>query len=390
MTIQELKQKYNGYQIEMRRYFHQHPEASNQEVNTAARIREELDKIGVKWRECAKTGTLAVIEGKEPGKTILLRADIDALAVNEATGAEYASCVPGLMHACGHDCHISMLLTAAHMLNDLKDQMKGRVVLCFQPAEEVGSGANAMIADGALEGVDAAFGMHVWWNVDAGKVGICHGPAFASGDHFEIEIFGRDGHGAEPQAACDATVMAAAVVQNLQTVVSRETTPIDTAVVTVGKMSSGTRWNVISGYAKLEGTTRTFQPEVQKRFPEQLERIARETCRAMRGDAKLTYEALVPVTVNDKAFCDIVAEAAKKAMGPEAPVEVPPTMGGEDFSNFINRVPGAIVFLGIRNEACGAIYPQHHSKYQVDESALVGGAALYTQVACDYLGFEIK
>ena len=286
MTLQELMTRWNGYQIEMRRWFHQHPEESTKEVRTAERIRAELDRAGIPWRPCGLgTGTLARIEGAQPGRTILLRGDIDALSVNEETGLPYASEVPGVMHACGHDCHISMLLTAAMIVNEIRDRLKGTIVFAFQPAEELGLGARAMIEEGALEGVDACFGMHVWSDYPAGTVALRKGPMMASGDQFKIHVRGKSTHGAQPQLGADALIMGAAIAQNLQTIVSRETYPGDTAVVTVGKFHSGTRFNVVAGTAELEGTTRTFSPAVRDRFEEQITRIARSTAEAMRGTA---------------------------------------------------------------------------------------------------------
>ena len=386
MNIQELVEKYGDYQIEMRRWFHRHPEPSCEEKATAAKIREELDRMGVKWRQCGlETGTMAVIEGRAPGRTIMLRGDIDGLSVTEKTGLEFASENPGMMHACGHDCHISMLLTAAKILNDMKGEFTGRVVLAFQPAEENGKGAKAMIADGVLEGVDACFGQHVWWDYPAGTVAVCEGAAFASCDMFEIDVTGKSGHGAEPQASHDATVMASAIVQNLQTIVSRETTPIDTAVVTVGTLESGTRWNVISGYAKMTGTTRSYSPEVQKKLPGQIERIAKMTAEALGGTAELHYECIVPVTYNDVTFAKCVKKSAAKLLGADAVVDAHPTMGGEDFARYQEKVPGVIAFMGIQNEACGACWPQHHDRFTVDESALIRGVGLYVQTALDFL-----
>lgn len=391
MTLEALQKKYNDYQVEMRRWFHQHPEKSEHEVETAKKIREELDRMGVKWRQCGhETGTLAVIEGKAPGKCILLRGDIDGLSVTEATGLPFASKNPGYMHACGHDNHISMMLTATAMLNEIKDQLQGRVVLVFQPAEEVGTGAKAMIEDGALEGVDACFSQHVWWNLPAGYLGLCRGASFAAGDRFEINITGKSGHGAEPESTHDASIMASAIVQNLQTIVSRETSPVDTCVVTVGTIESGSRWNVISGKARLTGTVRTYSPDVQKQVPERMRRIAGCTAEALGGKAEVIYEELVPATINDEGMLEVVKGAGEKLLGAERVAFVKPTMGGEDFAYFMQKVPGVMAFYGINNPECGACYPQHHEKYTVDESVLVKGAALYVQVALSYLGVDLK
>ncbi len=389
MDLKALEEKYESYQIEMRRHFHRYPEASGEEHDTARKIREELDKMGVEWRVCGMpTGTLATIKGARPGRTILLRGDIDALSVTEETGLSFASERPGLMHACGHDCHISMLLTAAKMLSDIRSELCGTVVLCFQPAEEIGLGAKKMVEDGAMDGVDAAFGIHVWSDIEAGKISVREGPTMASGDRFTIKVLGKAGHGAQPHLCADATVMAASIALNLQTVVSRETSPVDTAVVTIGELHSGTRFNVISGTAEMTGTTRCFSPEVRARFPEQIERIARETARSMRGDAEVTYEELVPPTVNDPAMAALVRKSAQKVLGDDCLYDYPPTMGGEDFSRYQEKAPGVMVFLGVRNEACGACWAQHHGRYTVDEDVLVKGAALHVRVALDFLGTE--
>ncbi len=386
MDIKALAQKYNDFLITQRRWFHQHPEVSEKEFETSKRIKEELDKLGVAWRPCGlETGVLATIKGAHPGKTILLRGDIDALTVQEETGYEFASCNPGVMHACGHDCHISMLLTAAAMLNEIKDELHGTVVLAFQPAEEVATGAKSMIEQGCLDGVDAAFGMHVWSDFEGGKVAVRTGAAMASGDRFDIEVIGKGGHGAAPHQCVDAAVISAAIVQNLQTGVSREINPVDTAVITVGTINAGTRWNVVAGSATLTGTTRCFNRDVRDYFPTFIERVATQTAHAMRGDAKVTYTKLVPPTINDAALADMVRGSAKKVMGQDCLYDYPVTMGGEDFAYYQEKVPGVMVMLGIRSEACDAVYPQHSGHYKVDESALIKGALLHTQVAYDFL-----
>lgn len=382
--------KYAGYQVEMRRHFHQHPEESGKEVKTAEKIRAELDRAGIAWRVCGReTGTLARIEGARPGRTILLRGDIDALSVQEETGLPFASCVPGVMHACGHDCHISMLLTAAMMMNELRDQLAGTVLFAFQPAEEIGSGAEWMIADGALEGVDACFGMHVWSDYPAGKVGLRRGPMMASADHFTINVTGKATHGAQPQLGMDATIASAAIVQNLQSIVSRELDPSQTAVVTVGKLVSGTRFNVVSGSAVMEGTTRTFSPAVRRHLEESMKRIVECTAGALRCQAELKYNTLVPTTINDPKVVDVAEGAVKKIFGEDAAIEADLQMGAEDFAYYQEKIPGAMVLVGVRNEACGSVWPQHHGRYTVDESVLIKGAALHVQTALDFLGVEL-
>ena len=369
----------------MRRYFHTNPEVSGKEYNTSERVKKELDGIGVPWRKCGlETGVLATIQGARPGRTILIRGDMDALTVKEETGLPYASVNEGVMHACGHDCHTSMLLTAAHILNDMKGELCGTVRLAFQPAEEAATGAKSMIEEGAMDGVDACFGIHVWSDVPSGKVSVEAGPRMASADQFKIDITGKGGHGAAPHQCIDAAVAASAVVSNLQTVISREINPVDPAVITVGLMQVGTRWNVVPEYAHLEGTTRCFSEDVWKRFPEMMDRIVTETARTFRADAKLDYIRLVPPTINDETISAIAQNAVKKVVGVDANALSDKTTGGEDFAYFMEKAPGAIALLGVRNEACDAVYAQHSGKYRVDENALLYGAMLYAQVAMDF------
>ena len=374
------------YVIEMRRYFHAHPEVSTKEYETSKRIGEELTKMGLEWRHCGlETGIVCDVKGKFPGKTFMIRADIDALTVTEDTGLPFTSQNPGVMHACGHDCHIAVMLGAAKMLSELRDQIHGMVRICFQPAEETAQGAKSMVEQGALEGVSACFGLHVWSDADAGKVSIDAGPRMASGDKFTIDVIGKSGHGAQPHHCVDATVVAAAIIQNLQSMVSREIDPTQTAVVTVGTVTSGSRWNVISGSAHMEGTTRCFDPEVRQNFPKVIERIAKNTAAAYRADAKVTYDFLVPPTINNPAIVPYAQGAAKEIFGDDWDAHYGVTMGGEDFSYFLEKVPGCFALLGVRSEAADSVYPQHSCHYKVDESALIKGSMLHVMTALSYL-----
>ncbi len=385
MNIQETAAKYSDYLMEMRRHFHAHPEPSGKEYETSKRIKEELDKMGIAWRPCGlETGVLATIKGAKPGRTILLRGDMDALTVQEETGLPYASENPGVMHACGHDCHTATLLTAARVLNDLKEELCGTVVLAFQPAEEIAAGAKGMIEDGALNGVDGCFGIHVWSDIPAGKVALAAGPRMAAADQFIIDIQGKGGHGSAPHQCIDAVVTAAAMVNNLQTVVSRNTDPGDPAVITVGTMTAGSRWNVVAEYAHLEGTTRFFSRELQKSLPEMMQRVVDNTAATFGAKAKMEYIRLVPPTINDEAMTDLAIASAKKVMGEEAPVGIDRISGGEDFAFFMEKVPGAIALMGVGNAACDAVWPQHSGKYKVDENALINSVMLYAQVAFDF------
>lgn len=385
MDINQIAASYNDYLIEMRRHFHAHPEVSTKEYETSKTVKAELDKYGIEWRPCGlETGVLATIKGAKPGKTILLRGDMDALSVQEETGAPYASQNPGVMHACGHDCHTAAMLTAARVLNDHKDELCGTVKLAFQPAEEVAMGAKSMIEQGAMDGVDACFGIHVWSDVAAGKVSLEAGPRMAAADQFIINVHGRGGHGSAPHQCIDTAVVTSAIVQNLQTIVSREINPADAAVLTVGKIEAGSRWNVIAEYGTLEGTTRYYNPDFTALFEEAIGRVAAQTAASYRAEAKLDYIHLIAPTVNEPAFTELATKSAKKALGEDCLYHQPAVTGGEDFSFFLEKAPGAIAFMGVRNEAKGACWAQHHCKYDVDEDALINSVKLYVQVALDF------
>lgn len=389
MNIKETAQKYSDYVVDIRRKIHRNPELSTQEFETSKLVQEELDKIGVPYEICGElgTGVLATVKGALPGKTILIRGDMDALPVVEEADVPFKSEHEGKMHACGHDCHTSSLLTAAHILNDIKDELHGTVKLAFQPAEETAQGAKDMIAGGALEGVDGVYGMHVWSGVPVGTACASAGGRMASAGMFEIWVQGKGGHGAEPANCIDAITCTTAIVNSLQTIVSREFRPIDAAVLTVGKIDAGFRWNVIADKAYIAGTTRCFSNEINKAFPEKIERIAKGVAEAYRCTVECKFTDLVPPTVNHPFMASICEGAIKTILGEDANYDFEPTTGGEDFAFFIDAAPeqmGAICLLGVRNEAEGCCFEHHSPKFKVDESALVNAAALYCQVADDF------
>jgi amidohydrolase len=385
MNYEEVAKNYNEYQVAMRRYFHENPEISTKEYNTSKVVKDELTKMGVEWVPCGlETGVLATVKGAKPGKTILLRGDMDALSVTEESGVEYASKNEGVMHACGHDCHISMMLTAAKILNDHKDELCGTVKLAFQPAEEVALGAKSMVENGAMDGVDGCFAIHVWSDVESGHISCDAGPRMAAAYQYAINIKGKGGHGAAPHQCVDAAVVASAIVSDLQTIVSREIDPMDPAVVTVGVINVGERWNVVPEKGRIEGTMRCFSDYLWENLPKMVDRIAENAAKAFRAEVTTEYVRLVPPTNNNPVMADVAKNAAKKIMGEDAPVALPATMGGEDFAFFMEKAPGAVALLGVRNEECGAIWPQHSSHYRVDENALVKGAMLYVQTAMDF------
>lgn len=385
MDIKNMAAKYSDYIINIRRYFHEHPEVSGKEYNTSSVIKQELDKFGIPWIPCGlETGVLATIKGDRPGRTILLRADIDALAVTEKTGVPYASKVEGVMHACGHDCHAAMLLGAAQILNSVKDELCGTVKLAFQPAEETAVGAKAMVDSGAMEGVDACFGMHAWAGLPSGTLSCEPGPRMAATERFSIDIYGRGGHSSMPHQCVDALVVTAAIVQNLQSIVSREIDPNLPAVITAGKMSAGSRFNVIAETGHIEGTARCYDPEVFAKFPEQITRIATDTAAAYRAEVKVDCSCCTEVLINDEYMSSVVKAAAAQVLGTDAIMPHDLVPGGEDFTHFAKVKPGAFAYLGIVNPTLGAVWPHHSPKFTVDESALLRGAMIYAQVALNF------
>lgn len=385
MNVQEIAKEYKEYLIEMRRWFHQHPEIAEKEFETSARVKAELDKYGIAWKPCGlQTGVLATIVGAKPGKTILLRGDMDALPVTEETGAPYASQNPGFMHACGHDCHTATMLTVARLLNDHKDELCGTVKVAFQPAEEIGTGAPGMINEGVLEGVDSAFAIHIMSMIPSGQVSLSCGPQMAGVDKFVIRIEGKGGHASSPHECIDPVVCMGAMIGNLQTVVSRQCSPMDAAVLTIGKAEAGTLWNVIPGTATLEGTTRYFTRQLYKDFPVMMERVVKHTAETYRCNAQLDYIRMIPPTINDVSFAEMAKESFAKVLTSKNVVDIGPIAIGEDFGLFLEKVPGALALVGVGNEACGAIWPQHSAKYTVDEDALLNSVMLYAQVALDF------
>ncbi|MDY5305219.1 M20 family metallopeptidase [Fusobacterium gastrosuis] len=386
MDIKNISNKYKDYVIEKRRYFHMNPEPSFCEFNTSKVIKEELDKLSIPYIVSAETGIIATIKGKENGKTVLLRADMDALEVCEKNEVSYKSQKDGLMHACGHDGHVAMLLGAAHILNEIKEEIKGEIKLLFQPAEEIATGAKKMIEETNItDQIDSAFAIHLWQGVPVGKVSLESGARMAAADMFKIKIKGKSGHGSMPHETVDAALTAAAVLMNLQHLVSRNTNPLDTLVITIGKMEAGTRFNVIAGEAVLEGTARSFSKEVWEKIPEQLERVINSTCDAYGATAEIELNRATPPLVNDEKISEILKNSVEKLYGAEAVTKYEKTPGGEDFAYFTQKVPGALAFVGIRNDEKGIDAPHHNEKFDMDERGLEIGTNLYVQFALDFL-----
>lgn len=391
MNIKETAQKYSDYIIETRRYLHMHPELSTKEYETSKFVQSELDKIGVPYVQCGlETGVLATIKGGKPGKTILIRGDMDALPVPEENDLPYKSTVDGVMHACGHDTHTAMMLTAAHILNDVKDELCGTVKLAFQPAEETAQGAPSMIANGAMEGVDAVYGQHIWTQVPIGKV------AFAAVREWPPQVSSRSGCRARAaMVQSPTTAMTQSPAAPLSSIPSRPSSPVSTDPLTPpsarsARMDVGTRWNVIADSGYLAGTTRCFDRQVFAEFPERIERIVKGTCEAYRCTYKTKYTTLTTPTVNHPYMADIIDGACKKIYGDDDSykIDFDPTTGGEDFCFFIDAAPdqmGAVALVGCGCEAKDTFHAHHSPKFKVDEDALLNGACLYCQVAADFL-----
>ena len=365
------------YMVSLRRHFHQHPEKSMEERETTAFIMAQLNEIGIPHRKLSPSGVVAEIAGGRPGKTVALRADMDALTIQEETGLPFASEAEGLMHACGHDLHMAGLLGAARLLWQERQSLGGNVRLIFQPGEEVGKGAKAVIEQGGMEGVDMVFGMHNMPSLPAGTVAGSKGPVFSAADYFKITIQGKAGHGATPEDAIDATVAASALVMNLQPLVSREISSLESLVITVGQLHSGTRFNIISGEAVLEGTVRSFDPAIHHMVPGAMERVVEGIARAYRVEAKLEYDKVAKACVNEEGFTELCLRSAGKVaqVAPEGR-----QMIAEDFSEYMQLCPGAFFLYG-----SGCEYPLHSDHFAGDEQALITACAMYAQVAADAL-----
>jgi amidohydrolase len=363
--------------VRYRRHFHAHPELSLEEHETAAFIERELKdcdfddlRTGV-----GKTGILATLRGGKPGPVTLLRADMDALPVTELNDVPYRSQREGVMHACGHDGHMAILLCAARALARRRKEISGALVFCFQPGEEGAAGNRLMIEDGALENphVDRTFALHLYSGLGVGKIGIRDGAFFASSDRFEIELNGKGGHGAMPQSAIDPIVGAAQLITMLQTIASREIAPKDPVVVTVGSLHAGTTFNVIPDRATLLGTVRAIDAQVRKSMPERLERMVEGLCDALRLDYEFEYHWGYPPTVNDRAISDVVRAVAKEVAGSANVVDPHDRiMWAEDMAFMQEQRPGAYFVVGAQGATKG-VEPQHSPRYDIDETALEVG-----------------
>ena len=366
--------------VSWRRDFHMYPELKYEEERTSGIVEEHLREWGYRIK---RIGTGIIADIGEGGKTIALRADMDALPVQEENEVPYKSRVPGKMHACGHDAHTAMLLGAAKIISEHVHELDGRVRLIFQPAEEGGNGAVKMIEGGALEGVDAVFGLHVWIDMPSGVIGIREGPFMAGAGIFTAKIIGKGGHGASPHQTVDPIPIAAETILALQTIASRNVPPIETGVVSVTALHAGTAFNVIPEEVEMKGTIRFFKHEIGELIQRRMGEILEGVTKAHGASYKLSIEELVPPTVNDSKMAEFARNVAGKYGLRHDDVE--PTMGAEDFAFYLQKVPGAFLTLGIYNEEKGIIYPHHHPRFDVDEDVLHLGTAMEVALAMEFL-----
>lgn len=383
--INELIDQYESWILEIRRHLHQYPELSHQETKTAEYIREQLIQLGLQPWSCTGKDVMVAIEGGLPGKTVVLRADTDALPIKEETGLPFASKHEGVMHACGHDGHSASLLGAARALINLKTLFPGKIILLFQHAEEVvPGGACEIIETNALDHADAIFGFHLWKNLPSGRVGTVAGPIMAGSDFFTIHIEGKGGHGSMPHLSVDPIVIAAHVVTQLQSVVSRMVNPLHPAVVSVGKIQAGEGYNIIPEKAMIQGTVRYFHEEVQEQIIEMMERMVEGTCSSFGASGRLEYVKGDPAVVNNPEMNRIVEEVGREILQADNVVPAPISMAGEDFSYYFKKLPGAYFFLGIGGgeEVC---YGHHHPKFTINEEMLSVGSKLFAGIALNYL-----
>jgi amidohydrolase len=384
--IRESVTRFKEQAIHMRRDLHRIPETGFNEKKTSAYVSERLKDLGLDVQTgIATTGVVGLLSTGRPGSTLMIRADMDALPIAEETGLPFASIHPGCMHACGHDSHMAMALGAAAVLSRLKDRIKGNVKFVFQPAEEGPGGAQPMIAAGVLENptVDYAIGCHLWAERPEGYLGVRPGPIMAAMDRFDLKILGKGGHGAQPHLCVDALEVGTQVVAALQRIVSRHMDPIEPTVVTVGTFHAGTAFNITPSEAVMSGTTRTFNETIWSSWEGRIGKVVRGVCESMGAGYELKYTRGYPPTINDAGMAEVVRRCAAQVVGEERVLVPDLTMGGEDMSFFLKRVPGCYYCIGVGREGAA---PLHNSKFDFNEDLMLLGIETHCRVALDLLG----
>ena len=376
------------YTRKLRRDFHRHPELGFQEFRTSGIIARELNDLGLKVSTgIAKTGVVALLEGTKPGPVVLLRFDMDALPVQEATGAEYASQTDGLMHACGHDGHTAIGLTVARILHAHQEELKGTIKFVFQPAEEGLGGAKQMVAEGVLENPrpDYTLALHLWNDQPIHWYGVTQGPAMAASEFFTVTITGKGGHGASPHQTIDPIAAAAQIITALQTITSRNVPPLKSGVISVCTINGGTAHNIIPQSVEISGTIRTFLPEIRTMVLERFQQIVEGISQTMNCMVEIDIEKVTPATINAPEVSERVLSVAENLF-PEATISTSEkTMGSEDMAYMMEDIPGCYIFIGSANSEKGLDYPHHHPCFDIDEGALQNGVALMASAAMEML-----
>ncbi|RYG73691.1 amidohydrolase [Lentibacillus lipolyticus] len=373
--------------VDIRRDLHMHPELSHEEVRTPEKVAAFLTELGIEVRtDVGGRGVVGTLKGGKPGKTIALRADFDALPIQDEKDVDYKSQVPGVMHACGHDLHTAGLLGVAKVLSSVRDEIPGTIVFIHQFAEELTpGGAKLMMEDGCLDGVDMIYGAHVMADEPYGTVGVCGGYASSAQDDFEIEVLGQGGHGSSPHTAVDPLVTASQLVVNLQQIVSRRVSPLQSAAVTVGSFHSGDATNIIPDKAVIKGTVRTYDADVRDTVEHAMKQIAKSTCEAAGASVNVDYVRDCPSMYNDANEANRVMEMAKLAVGVDQVQEMAPMTGSEDFAFYQEEIPGVYFIAGGQNPDIGAVYPHHHPMFNADERAMLNVGKVFISSALNYL-----
>lgn len=378
-------QEIESYVIDMRRYFHENPELSCQEFKTQEKIMQELDAMGIPYEKAGSTSLIAKINAGKGSKTVALRADTDALPVIEQSGVPFTSKNPGVMHACGHDAHTAMLLGAAKILSEMKEDLPGEVRLFFQEGEELFAGANKIIAAGGMEGVDAIFGMHGMPGMKTGYYDLTPGYRMAGCDTIYIKFEGISGHGSAPHKAKDTIHPACMFVNDIQGIVTKNVDPLESVVLSVGKFVGGTKANIVAKYTELDISMRYFDPKVREIVHAGIQRHAKAIADMYELQVEVNIEPSAVALRNDEVVTQIASEAAEKVFGSQRNIETRKLMGSEDMPFYFQHAPGAFALLGYENEAKDSIYYPHHEKFKLDEDYFKFGTALHVQFAVDFL-----
>lgn len=387
LTFDALVEAVRDEVVGWRRYLHENPEVSFEEKETSDFVYETLDSFGgLELSRPTGTSVVARLVGEKAGRTVALRADIDALLIQEENDFEFISKKPGAMHACGHDGHTAMLLGVAKILSGMKERISGEVRFIFQHAEELmPGGAEELVEKGLMDDVDAVVGIHLWASLPTGTIGLAYGPMMGSPDTFKLTIIGSGGHAAMAYKTVDSIAVGAQVITNLQHVVSRNINPMDNAVLSVTRFTGGTTHNVIPGSVEMEGTVRTLSPEVREQMPVLMERVIKGVTEAHGATYDLDFTFGYRPVINDEEVTRIVEETARSVFGEEAVELQRPTMGGEDFSAYQQRAPGTFIWVGAGNEEKGIVHPHHHPRFTFDEDALPIGMRMHLEAVFSLL-----